>query len=177
VKRTLGALVVKELLLLRHGKSDWNADYGKDRERPLAPRGKAAAKLIGRFLKKTNSVPDLVVTSSALRACSTAQLAAEAGGWSSRLVVTDNLYASSSGTVLKLISRQAKGVERLMLVGHNPTWEDTIRLLIGGGMIRVPTATIACNRFPILSWNDASAGSGVLQWLVTPKLLKKGGVR
>jgi phosphohistidine phosphatase len=168
---------VKELLLLRHGKSDWNADYAEDRERPLAPRGKAAAKLIGRFLTKTNCVPDLVVTSSAVRACSTAQLAAEAGGWSTRMVVRDDLYASSAGAVLKLISRQAKGVERLMLVGHNPTWEDTIRLLIGGGLIRVPTAAVACIRFSILTWNDASPGNGVLHWLITPKLLKKGGGR
>jgi phosphohistidine phosphatase len=168
---------VKELLLLRHGKSDWNAEYGKDHERPLAPRGRAASKLIGRFLKKANSVPGLLVTSSAVRACSTAQLAAEAGAWSSRLVVTDDLYACSSRAVVKLISRQAKEVERLMLVGHNPAWEDTIRLFIGGGMIRVPTAAVACIRFPILRWNDASAASGVLQWLVTPKLLKKGGVR
>lgn len=168
---------MKELLLLRHGKSDWNAEYGKDHERPLAPRGRAAAKLIGRFLKKANSVPDLVVTSSALRACSTAKLAAEAGGWSSRLVVTDDLYATSSGAVLKLISRQAKEVERLMLVGHNPTWEESTRLLVGGGMFRFPTAAICCIRFPILTWRDASPGSGILHWLVTPKLLKKGGGR
>lgn len=168
---------MKELLLFRHGKSNWNAEYGKDHERPLAPRGRAAAKLIGRFLKKANSVPDLVVTSSALRACSTAQLAAEEGAWSSRLVVTDDLYGCSSGTVVKLVSRQAKEVERLMLVGHNPAWEDTIRVFIGGGMIRVPTAAVACIRFSIVTWNDASPGKGVLHWLVTPKLLKKGGVR
>lgn len=168
---------MKELLLLRHGKSDWNAEYGKDHERPLAPRGRAAARLIGRFLEKTNSVPDLVVTSSAVRAYSTAELAVEAGGWRSRLVVTDDLYATSARRVGQFVSQQAREVERLMLVGHNPTWEDATRLFVGGGIFRVPTAAVACIRFPIVTWSDASPGSGVLHWLITPKLLKKGGVR
>jgi len=167
---------MKELLLLRHAKSDWNAEYGRDHDRPLAPRGRAAAKLIGRFLEQVNCAPDLVVASSAVRARTTADLAAEAGGWRNRLVVTDKLYASSPIAVVQLISDQAPEVERLLLVGHNPTWEDTASLLIGGGMIRLPTAAAACIRIPVLRWSEVSAGRGVLQWLVTPKLLKRGGV-
>lgn len=168
---------MKELLLLRHAKSDWNAEYGKDHDRPLATRGRAAAKLIGRFLEQVNCAPELVVTSSAVRAQTTAELAAEAGGWRNRPVVTDELYATSTMAVVQLISEQAPDVERLLLVGHNPTWEDTASLLIGGGTIRLPTAAMACIRFPILDWREVSARPGVLQWLVTPKLLRRGGIQ
>ena len=167
---------MKELLLLRHGKSDWNAEYGRDHDRPLAPRGRAAAKLIGRFLEQVNCAPDLIVTSSAVRAQTTAKLATAASGWKTHLVVTDELYATSSMEVVQLVSHQAPDVERLMLVGHNPTWEDTASLLLGGGMIKLPTAAVACIRFSVLTWSEVSSNRGVLQWLVTPKLLKRGGI-
>jgi phosphohistidine phosphatase len=168
---------VKELLLLRHAKSDWNAEFGRDHDRPLAPRGRAAAKLIGRFLKQVNCVPDLVITSSASRAQTTAKLAASAGGWRNRLIVADELYDTSTTVVVHLISAQAPEVERLMLVGHNPTWEETAGLLSGGGKIRLPTAAVACIRIPILTWSEVAARHGTLQWLVTPKLLKRAGIR
>jgi len=54
---------VKTILLLRHGKSDWDVDYGGDHERPLNERGRSAAALVGRYLSSLEQVPDLVVTS------------------------------------------------------------------------------------------------------------------
>ena len=168
---------MKELLLLRHGKSDWDVDYGGDHERPLAARGRSSAKLIGRFLEQVNSTPDLVVTSSAVRALETARRAAEAGAWKHRLLATEALYGASPLEVVDLIAQQTPDVGRLMLVGHNPTWEETASLLIGGGLIRLPTAAVACLRLSVSTWSDVAPGSAVLSWLLTPKLLKKAGVR
>lgn len=168
---------MKELLLLRHGKSDWDVDYGGDHERPLAARGRSSAKLIGRFLEQVNSTPDLIVTSSAVRALETARIAAEAGGWKHRLLPTEALYGASPLEVVALIAQQASDIERLMLVGHNPTWEETAGLLIGGGMIRLPTAAVACFRLPVSNWSDVAPGNAILSWLLTPKLLKKAGMR
>ena len=72
---------MKRIFLLRHGKSDWNAPYSTDHERPLKGRGVRAARTIGRFLAETDEEPDVIVSSSAVRALSTAELAAEAGSW------------------------------------------------------------------------------------------------
>ncbi len=68
---------MKTLIFFRHGKSDWDAEYHGDHNRPVAKRGRKAAKLMGRFLASTGQVPDSVVTSSALRARSTFELAAQ----------------------------------------------------------------------------------------------------
>ena len=66
---------MKSVILFRHGKSDWNASYGSDHERPLSKRGVHAAMRMGRFLAEKNQIPDLVISSTALRAQSTAKLA------------------------------------------------------------------------------------------------------
>jgi phosphohistidine phosphatase len=73
--------VTRSLLALRHAKSDWSAGYGPDRDRPLAPRGVTAARLIGRFVTAAGLEPDLVLSSPAERARATAGLAVAAGGW------------------------------------------------------------------------------------------------
>src|SRR5919106_1216821 len=72
---------MKTLLVMRHAKSDWNADYGRDHERPLNERGIGSARLMGKVLSDKGQAPDLVITSTALRAQKTAALAKEAGKW------------------------------------------------------------------------------------------------
>ena len=76
---------MKMVLLLRHGKSDWSTAVD-DRERPLAKRGRRAARAIGEFLTRAGEAPDAIVASPARRAADTATLAAAAGGGSRRFV-------------------------------------------------------------------------------------------
>ena len=71
-----------ELLLMRHAKSDWGSGDEDDRARPLAERGRKAARRLGRFLTAAGQVPALVLSSPAVRALETARLAVAAGGWS-----------------------------------------------------------------------------------------------
>src|SRR2546428_3125668 len=81
------------LILLRHGKSDWQADYGADdRARPLARRGRKAAKTMGRFLARAGQVPDAAITSPAVRAHDTLQLAMDGGGWTCPARTAPSLY-------------------------------------------------------------------------------------
>ena len=70
---------MKTLLVMRHAKSDWGAPLGDDHERPLADRGVKAARRMGCFLTDSGSVPQLVISSTAVRARTTAELAAEPG--------------------------------------------------------------------------------------------------
>jgi len=162
----------KTILILRHGKSDWNADYGTDHERPLAARGRKASRRIGVFLESAGLIPDLVLTSTAVRARETLRLASEACGWTCAVKETRELYLAGEQKILEIIRRQPDSVSRLMLVGHNPTWENLVRHLIGGGVIRMPTAALAGIRMPVGRWKDIRTGAGVLEFLITPKLLK-----
>jgi phosphohistidine phosphatase len=165
--------MAKQLILFRHGKSDWDASFSRDHERPVAERGIKAAKAMGKFLAAAGAVPDSVVTSSAVRARTTVELAIEAGQWVCPVRVTDTLYEADVQQVLTVIHQEPNDRDSLMLVGHQPTWSDTVSYLVGGGSVQVPTAAMVCLEFEVASWNQVDYGRGVLQWLLPPKLLTK----
>lgn len=162
---------VRDLLILRHAKSDWAHPGLDDHDRPLAPRGLDAAPLMGRFLSAVRAIPERIVTSSARRAVDTARLAAEAGRWECPTEVTDELYGTGFDGVLRIVRSQPPEVGVLLLVGHEPTLSTTLGRLVGGSAIRFPTAAVARVRFSAESWREVGPGAGTLSWLVTPKLL------
>jgi len=164
---------LKNLLLLRHGKSDWGTSYETDHDRPLTARGRSAARLIGAFLASVGPLPELILTSSAVRALTTAELAKESGEWSGLIVSSRELFGAGPESIVHLVQQQEDSVKTLMLVGHNPTWESLAHLLIGGGNLRFPTGTLACIKLHDSNWSQISSGHGTLSWLVTPKLIKR----
>jgi phosphohistidine phosphatase len=129
------------LLLMRHAKSAWEADTD-DHGRPLNRRGTGAARTMGHLLTAIGEVPDLVVTSSAVRAHTTALLAAEAGGWEANVHVESDLYLPDVDTVLDVVGRVGRGVGRVMLVGHEPAWGAVVARLTGG-TVAMRTGTVA----------------------------------
>ena len=162
---------MKTVLLLRHGKSDWNAPSGFDAERPLAPRGVRTAALMGRFITEAETAPDLAVTSPAVRARTTLQIAAKAGGWEAAQKIEPGIYGGSAATVAELVRATPDDVDTLLLTGHQPTWSILAGSLIGGGHLAFPTAAVACIDLGIASWQDAAEGRGELRWFVTPRIL------
>lgn len=161
---------MKTLMLLRHGKSDWDADYGSDHERPLAKRGEKAAKKVGRFVKAIDEVPELVVSSTAERAHRTALIAKEAGKWACEIRSTGRLYEASPLDLLDVLREIDESVECVMLVGHEPTWSSTINMLTGAN-VRFPTAALARIDFARDSWASIGMKAGQLAWFVVPKSL------
>ena len=167
--------MLRHLLLLRHGKSDWSADYRVDRERPLAPRGVKAAKRMGRFLTAVDLAPDVVVSSPAVRALTTAELAAEAGEWGCEIRVEDRLYGCGGNAVVEVVRALGIEGEAVLIAGHEPVWSSLVGGLTGGSHVRFPTAALACLSLQAPSWADLDWGRATLQWLVTPKLLRRSG--
>ena len=163
---------MKRLMLLRHAKSDWEADYGSDHSRPLNDRGMSSARWIGTALARSGEIPDRVITSSALRAQSTAFLAADTGGWDTEIQISDELYGTSPGAVLSIVKDTDDNVDRLMLVGHEPTWSTTAGVLIGGGRVRVRTACVVA--IDLAGWQLADPGRGELTWMLSPRLFTDG---
>jgi len=163
-----------ELLIMRHAKSSWDDGHEDDHERPLALRGIRAAGVMGRFLTASGHAPDQVISSTAVRARRTVELAAEAGGWDSRSSFTRAFYGTDPHTVLEILAESAEG-SRVLVAGHEPTWSGLVALGSGGGRVRMPTAAVACVEFPTNDWSQLAAGTGHLRWLVTPKLLRGRG--
>lgn len=165
---------VKKLYVLRHAKSDWNEPAAGDHQRPLAKRGVKAAELMGRFLRSVGQVPDAVATSSAVRARTTVELMARAGDWTCPVHVTRTFYESRPEDVLRHVRTFTDEHESLMLAGHEPTWSALVQLL-SGARVRMVTAALARIDLGVDRWADVEPGSGVLVWLVPPKLLERAG--
>jgi len=165
---------MKTLILLRHGKSDWEDDGLPDHDRPLAKRGLKSAKAMGRFLRRAQQFPDAAVTSSAVRARATLEKAFEEGGWSCPVRVSEALYEADPEHVLSEILVEPDTTERLLLVGHEPTWSELASRLIGGGALVIPTGCAARVDFDVPSWRDVAFGKGKLAWLLPPRLFTDG---
>ncbi len=161
---------MKQLVLLRHGKSDWDAG-APDRERPLAPRGVRAARTMGQLLTRAGQAPDLVVTSPAVRARTTAELAAEAGGWAADIIIETPLYAFGPEGVVDVVRRTPDDVDNLLIVGHEPTWSGLAELLTGAD-VRVATATAVGIHLEVASWRATAARRGTLAWVLPPRLFE-----
>ena len=116
---------MKMVLLLRHGKSDWSTEVD-DRDRPLAKRGRKAARAMGEFLTRArpDARRDRGVASP--RAADTAALAAAAGGWQSPVRTNELLYGVYVFGMLAVARAEPDEVERLMIVGHEPASSEAV---------------------------------------------------
>jgi phosphohistidine phosphatase len=161
---------MKTLLLLRHAKSDWDDPSLKDFDRPLAARGRRDAPRIGKALRKRGAAPDLIVSSPAARARETIEAVIKAAEIKVEVRFEEVVYGASSPELLKLIRHLPNDRPCVLLVGHNPGFEDLVGRLSGRAE-RMPTAALACIQFQIDNWEDVDDGDGKLAWLVTPKQL------
>jgi phosphohistidine phosphatase len=161
---------MRSLILFRHGKSDWDAGYGADHDRPLADRGRRAARCMGRLLARLDQVPDVAVSSSALRARDTLHLAAGAGRWRCEIRIDEQLYESSADAMLAWLSTVADNPGNLLLTGHEPTWSTFAGRLVGDAILRVSTGAMLRIDFEIERWDQAAFGAGQLRWLMPPKI-------
>ena len=159
---------MKTLLLMRHAKSDWGADYGVDHDRPLNERGKKSAQTMGRVIAEHGLAPEIVITSTAVRAHTTAILANEAGHWGAEIILEPDLYGGAMDTAIHVASR-AGDVDHLMLVGHQPTWSILAQALTGE-RVDMRTATVAVIEFDIDDWADLESSSrGLLTAVYQPR--------
>lgn len=169
------------LMLLRHAKSSWAHAGLTDFDRPLAPRGQAAAPAIGDFIAAQKLVPDAIICSSARRTRETLDLVQKRFGADARPAVAyeDELYLASAEEMLDRVRRADAKWKRLMIVGHNPGTHELAEALIGNGADKAvdsltekfPTAALAVLDFGVTTWADIRPRAGTLRHFVTPKML------
>ena len=148
---------MRELLILRHAKSSWEEEGLDDRDRPLNRRGLRDAPRMGRLLREQDLVPDLILTSPANRAKTTAELVAEAAGFRGETHESEDLYLASPHTAIDVL-RMLDGLGgRVMIVAHNPGLEELVRALTGRAE-RFPTAALAALRVPVDDWTAVQLG-------------------
>jgi phosphohistidine phosphatase len=161
----------RELLLLRHGKSDWDVDVD-DFHRPLKERGKRGAQRVGIWLLKQDLIPDLVVSSPAERALTTAEKCCKTMGMNANAIEQDRkIYDASPSGLLEVLANCPPEAKRVMLVGHNPGMEQLLCELADpppetpeDGKL-MPTATLARLSMPD-EWSELGHGVAKLLQLV-----------
>ena len=147
---------IKTLLILRHAKSSWEFAELSDHDRPLTSRGKRDAPRIGGKLLKEGLIPQLIISSPAVRAYSTAEKVAKACGYDGEITVDSSLYGSGYTEYLNVLQIQNDQYDMIMLVGHNPQSEQLLETLTGK-MITMPTCAVACVRLSIKTWKKVKA--------------------
>ncbi len=158
---------MKTLYVLRHAKSDWNDARLTDFERPLNERGLHAARKMGEFLREREIVPDSIISSPARRASETAQIVKQAAGFSAEIHFEPRIYEASIGDLIEIVSTVENNCEKLLIVGHNPGFEQLVESLTGE-LQQMPTAALAEIELPIENWREMMNG-GRLKNLFKPK--------
>ena len=145
---------MKTLFLIRHAKSSWDDPALPDKDRPLGDRGRRDAPKMGKRLAKRDVTPDLILSSPARRALTTAEIIAKKLDYKLKdIVVDDRLYASEADGLLNVIHKLGDKLERVMLFGHNPELTELTHRL-SSKITHMPTCAVAEFTFATKSWSD-----------------------
>jgi len=164
----------RRLILIRHAKSAWDDPLLRDHDRPLNPRGIAAAEDLGQWLASRDYRPDEVLCSTATRTVETLQGLAPAFDPAlpePRLLPA--LYHAAPDVMLAVL-RKAEG-SCVMMLGHNPGIAEFAGRLparppADSDFIRYPTAATLVVDFEIGDWAEVEPGRGtVLDFHVPPR--------
>lgn len=173
---------MRRLMLLRHAKSDWSLPGMSDHNRDLAARGRKAAPLMGRYLAEHGMIPDHVIVSTATRTRETWRLVAGMLPKIPPVDFEDSIYEASPRDILAAIADTPASARTLLVVGHNPGFQDTANLLVESGDKRMlkdlsqkfPTGALAVIDLDIDDWPAIRPGSGRLASFVTPRAIGGG---
>jgi phosphohistidine phosphatase len=146
---------MKTLVIVRHAKSSWDNPSLSDHERPLTNRGLKDASLMGARLAEWGPPVDRVISSSAVRALTTAELITQEMGlpWD-EIYIDDALYHATEEEMIDLIVEQDDYLDGLMLFGHNPGMTYLVNDLSDLDLDNLPTCGVAVLQFEVDSWSE-----------------------
>jgi phosphohistidine phosphatase len=161
---------LKSLLLTRHAKSSWDHAGLSDIERPLNSRGKKAAPLMGQLIREKMDIPDILISSPANRAFSTAKVFAETFGYiENDIIINNTIYGAGPYQLLDIVKDQDNIYHSIMLFGHNPTFTTFANMLSNENIFNVVTCGVVKIDFNIQNWIDIDYGSGNMIYYEYPK--------
>ncbi|GAB3088263.1 SixA phosphatase family protein [Nocardioides zeae] len=135
----------RDLVLLRHGKSDWSTG-SPDRERPVGRRGRRQAAEAGAWLAAHGPRLDLALVSPAVRATTTWDLAAAHLATPPALVLHERVYTFDAGHLAALVAGLDDDHHAVVVVGHDPGLTDLASTLAGRD-VEMPTSALAWLRW------------------------------
>jgi len=161
---------MKTLLLTRHAKSNWDNPNWQDIERPLNERGLRDAPYIAEVVSNLIEKPDLILSSPATRAITTARIFATAFDYDTDLIKIDsNIYENGAWYIIKLLTKLDNNLNRVFLFGHNPDMTSLYSYFSGDYMDNIPTCGSFCFDFDFGNWKELENVNGKLRFYEYPK--------
>jgi len=158
----------KKLYIIRHAKSSWNDEMLNDFDRPLNKRGKLNAPFMGKRLKANGIMPDIILSSPALRAKTTAEMIAKEINYAKNIVFDKEIYESSASALHEILTKVDDKYSTLFLVGHNPALNMLTENYVNFSQ-NIPTSGVVEIEFDCDKWTDINAENAKLISFDYPK--------
>lgn len=163
---------MKKLFLIRHAKSSWDDLTLDDFDRPLNKRGEKDAPFMAEILKEKNVIPDLIISSPALRTKLTAQIIAKRIGFTDNINFDKTIYEAPLSNLKKVVHNIDDSFDTIFFIGHNPALCDLANFLCDIELENIPTCGIVEIDFDTNSWKDISKENSELISFEYPKKYK-----
>ena len=164
---------MKNIVLIRHAKSSWKNPDWHDKERPLKKRGLTDAQNMAKHFEHIGLKPDIVISSPALRALTTAQIfTKQLCPEHFPVIIDDLLYFEGVNPIIETIKMQKdESGDTIFVFGHNPDTAGLISTLSGDFIEHFATCAVAKIQFDVYSWREISRGAGNLEFHLFPKMM------
>jgi len=159
---------MKKLYIMRHAKSSWKDSLLDDFDRPLNKRGRVDAPFMGEKLKAKKIIPDIIISSPALRAKTTAEIIAKKVNYSNEIIFKKNIYEVGISAIKKILKKLDDEKETVFLFGHNPDLNMLVDELVGFDE-NIPTCGIVEIAFDCDKWMGLCSENATLISFDYPK--------
>lgn len=164
---------MKTLYLVRHAKASLENRNERDIDRPLLSEGFKRTKHIIDFLYNHHISVDLIISSHAVRAFDTAYILARALNFPFENIKKERtLYDGDADKITNIFYDLSKDVDKLMIIGHNPSITNFANLFLPDPIDYLPTSGLVCIQFDANSWDDIWQAKIITNFVVTPHMLK-----
>lgn len=163
---------MRELILIRHAKSDWSNPLLDDFERPLNKRGSKNAPFMAKILKKEIQKPDLIISSPSFRTKLTLEYFLKEFEYKGEVIFEKSIYEAPYLNLLKVIKNVDDKYKTIFLIGHNPGLNDLANFLLGSFEDNIPTSGVLKIDFDTNSWKNISKDNSKLIFFKYPKMFE-----
>ncbi|OUU78579.1 MAG: hypothetical protein CBC38_06885 [Gammaproteobacteria bacterium TMED78] len=167
---------MKTVTLIRHAKSDWSKSILKDHDRDLAERGERDIFKIANIILNKGISPDLIMTSSALRAKKTAEIFSAVISYKvDKIKIKEQLYLADHLTIINEIVTQDEKIKNIILFGHNPGFTDAVNFFHNKNnqLDNLPTSGAVAFEFNCSSWSYIKKAKADFIYFEYPKKFQR----
>ena len=164
---------VKTVYIVRHAKSSWDNFELSDHDRPLMTVGIKKTEKIINYLNSNNIDPEVIISSTAIRAFETAKLIAEGIGYKTDNIITrKSIYHAGVDEIYSELFSLDNSINSVMIVGHNPTLTDFVNDFVKPEIDNLPTSSVFSVELKADKWEKVSNSKFKVNFMVFPRMLK-----